>query len=94
MLEDLNKDELKKLEKECLNGMAIYSGLNKYYYTGMVFMLFVVPIIFFYGKHYILSFAFLLYAIELWGYDYYFTRKKHQKDYINTINSLGHMNTD
>ena len=88
VLEELSRDELKELEKGCHHGMAIYTGLSQVYLRVLILCLIGVAIIFSYGKQYIISIAFLLYAIELWGYDFYFTRIKHQKDYINTINTL------
>ena len=88
VLTELSRDELKELEKGCHHGMAIYTGLSQVYLRVLILCLIGVAIIFSYGKQYIISIAFLLYAIELWGYDFYFTRIKHQKDYINTINTL------
>lgn len=88
VLRNLNKEELKSLKNDFLRGIVIYSGLFYTFFGGMVFMIFGTAVIFFYGKQYILSLTLFLYAIEFWGYDFYFTRKKYQKDLLNEIDSL------
>ena len=88
ILRNLNKEELKLLKIDFLRGIAIYSGLFYMFFGGIVFMGFVGAVIFFYGKQCILSLTLLLYAIEFWGYDFYFTRRKHQKDLLNEIDFL------
>jgi hypothetical protein len=88
ILRNLDLEELKALKRDFFRGIAIYSGLFYTFFGGMVFMIFVLVVIFFYGKQYILSFTLLLYGIEFWGYDYYFTRKKYQKAIIKEIDSL------
>ena len=87
-LRDLDVEKLQELKKEIMQGIIIYSGLGHYYFTGMVFMLFVVGGIFLYGGYYVLSLNFMLYAVESLGYNFYFTTKKHQKDLLNEIDSL------
>ena len=88
VLRNLNKEELKSLKNDFLRGIVIYSGLFYTFFGSMVFMIFVGVVIFFCGKQYILSLTLFLYAIEFWGYDFYFTRKKYQKDLLNEIDSL------
>ena len=88
VLRNLNIEELKALKRDFLRGIVIYSGLYYTFFGGMVFILFLNAVIFFYGKQYIISLTFLLYAIEFWGYDFYFTRRKYQKDVLEEIDSL------
>ena len=88
VLEELSRDELKELENEFFHGMAIYTSLSRVYLRVLLFCSIGVAFIFSLGKQYTISIAFLLYAIEFWGYDFYFTREKHQKDYMNKINTL------
>ena len=88
VLRNLNKEELKSLKNDFLRCIVIYSGLFYTFFGSMVFMIFVGVVIFFCGKQYILSLTLFLYAIEFWGYDFYFTRKKYQKDLLNEIDSL------
>ena len=88
VLRNLNIEELKALKRDFLRGIVIYSGLYYTFFCGMVFILFLNAVIFFYGKQYIISLTFLLYAIEFWGYDFYFTRRKYQKDVLEEIDSL------
>ena len=87
-LRDLDVEELRELKKEIMQGIIIYSGLGHYYFTGMVFMLFVVGGVFLYGRYYVLSLNCILYAVESLGYNFYFTTKKHQKELLNEIDSL------
>lgn len=88
VLEELSRDELKELENEFFHGIAIYTSLSRIYLRVLVFCSIGGAALFFFLKHPVFSIYFLLYAIEFWGYDFYFTRQKHQKDYFDTIEAL------
>ncbi len=87
-LQNLYIEELKVLKNDFFRGIIIYSGLFYTFFGGMVFMIFATAAIFFYGKKYILSLTLFLYAIEFWGYNFYFTRKKYQKDVLKEMDFL------
>ena len=87
VLRELSKGQLKELKDDVLRGI-LFPGYFYAFFVSTILIVLVIIIVLLIGKRYVISFTVLLYVIEYWGYNFYFSRKKHRSDFLKEINLM------